>query len=206
MIFTLTEQQNKLASYMHTSNNKVELFCLLNIPFNHPVNLKKVFKWFRDDSIRRYKIIFDKELTDNFSDLQQIYEFYPNIRTLAIVVNPWYRVFQAFIQLTAQKKINVSFNRFVLDIENFKFEIDILKNQIDYIQYIKNDIITSTDFIIRNEFFEEDFKQVQNYFTTNDRLSEDRPIAAYRAMYNDATKTKVAELFSRDIEHFGYTF
>jgi hypothetical protein len=99
---------------MHTSNNKVELFSLLNIPFNHSNNLKKVFKWFRDDSNRRYKIIFDKECNDNYFDLQQLHSFYPDIRTLAVVVNPWNRMFNAFLYFRKTYNLTTTFEKFIM--------------------------------------------------------------------------------------------
>lgn len=191
---------------MNTLNNKVDLFSIVNIPFNYSPNARKIFDWFRQDSIRRYKIIFDKECNDNHFDLKQINEYYPNIRTIALIINPWDRIFQTFIMLRRQGKINQSFEYFVFNIEEFDLGSDILKNQVDYVQYIDNTSTMTVDFIIRNEHFGEDFKKLQDYFSTNDRLTEQKPLPAYKTVYNEKTIKRVGEMFERDVDYFGYKF
>ena len=204
MNFTPLELENRLISYMNTSHDKIDLFSILNIPYNYGLNSRKIYNWFKQSSTRRYKFIFDKECNDNFFELRKVHDYYPSIRTIVIVVNPWDRVFQSFLHNLKTGKIKFNFEKFILDIEN----IDplVLKNQLDYIQYFNNDHIVSADYIIRYEMFEVDFKQVQYYLNTSDSLTMQHPSLAYKSVYNETTKNKVAELFSRDIEHFGYTF
>lgn len=189
---------------MNTLKNRVDLFSILTIPYNHPINAKKIFDWFKQDSIRRYKIIFDKECSDNFFDLKQVHEYYPNIRTIALVINPWDRVFQSFLYQKKIGKINSTFEKFVLEIENF--DPVVLKNQYNYLTYTENGSIVSTDFIIRNEFFEKDFKRLQEHLNTSDRLTEQKTSIAYKGMYNERTKNKIFDLFATDIKYFGYNF
>jgi hypothetical protein len=198
------ELENRLISYMNTSNDKMDLFSILSIPYNHGLNSRKIYNWFKQNSTRRYKFIFDKECSDNFFDLKKVHEYYPSIRTIVIVVNPWDRVFQSFLHNLKTTKMKINFEKFVSDIENI--DPSILKNQLDYVQYVNNDHIVSADCIIRYEMFEEDFKQVQHCLNTSDSLTIERPSTIYKNMYSETSKNKVAELFARDIEHFGYKF
>ena len=198
------ELENRLISYMNTSNDKMDLFSILSIPYNHGLNSIKIYNWFKQNSTRRYKFIFDKECSDNFFDLKKVHDYYPSIRTIVIVVNPWDRVFQSFLHNLKTTKMKINFEKFVSDIENI--DPSVLKNQLDYVQYVNNDHIVSADCIIRYEMFEEDFKQVQHCLNTSDSLTIERPSTIYKKMYSEASKNKVAELFARDIEHFGYKF
>jgi len=205
MIFTMLEHENRLVSYMNTSNNRLDLFFILTIPFNYPSNLRKIFDWFKQDSIRRYKIIFDKELREINADLKQIHEFYPNIKTITVVTNPWDRIFRAFLHLRNDGKATV-FENFVLELKDYDAEYQILKNQVDYIQYFDNENPILVDHIIRAENFEEDFKPIQEYFSTNLSISFQKPSPAYRALYTQKTKSIVEELFYKDIEFFKYSY
>jgi hypothetical protein len=125
---------------------------------------------------------------------------------VTIVTNPWVRLVKTFLYYRGPNIITDNFETFIMNIENYKLNIDILKNQVDYTQCSHNGSIISVDFIIRNEHFEEDFSQLQKHFSTTDKISEEKNSFDYKRFYNEKTKTKVAEVFSRDIEHFGYTF
>ncbi len=65
------------------------------------------------------------------------------------------------------------------------------------------------DFVGRTETFAEDLQTVERRLGAEPTRIPHRnksPHGSYRDYYTDATRAKVAEVYARDLEAFGYTF
>jgi hypothetical protein len=185
-----------------------------------------VKKWFINSSIAKFRFIRDFEVENEFSNLKQVLELYPGIRTVGIVLNPWARMRQAFINFNEIKAagntkyvIDVNllnlielddFNKFVIQLSNFPTDNQLWFNMITpLMEWLScttddNNIITS-DYILRGEHLVEDFKPIQDYFCSEVPLIPN-PAIEYKEFYNSNTKKIISKLFEQDIDQFKYKF
>jgi hypothetical protein len=182
--------------------------------------------WFTKSGVAKFRFIRDFEVENEFSNLKQIHDLYPGIRTVSVVLNPWARMRQAFVNFNEIKAagntkytIDVSlldaielddFNKFVDQLSNFPTDNKLWFNMttplMSWLSYTNEDgSIVSTDYIVRGENLEEDFKPIQEYFCSDFPL-ELKAELKYKEFYNTKTKKVISKLFEQDIEQFKYKF
>jgi hypothetical protein len=184
----------------------------------HGLSIKN---WFANAGNARFRFIRDLDIENEFYNLKQISELYPEIKTIGIVLNPWARMRQAFVNFNELKAAGKT--KYSLDVELLdKVELDNFEkfiNQLSEFPQDKNlwfNITTplmawlscnnsQTDYILRGEHLEEDFKPIQEYFCTEFPLVL-KPNIEYKEFYNTKTKKIISKLFKEDIETFGYKF
>jgi hypothetical protein len=174
------------------------LVTLLYYPGTTEYN-QTIHNWLRDNPNTRFKYIVDMEAFKNEFTVPEIKKLYPGIKVIATAVNPWTKVFYMYKHLLLTKQIRVSINDFVSTLNE---SVLARKNICEYIDTAKDQI----DFILRNEYIEEDFIKVAEYF---DSLST--PIVFDKKEYNHKDKfyteksiDTIRQLFKKDIEFFGY--
>jgi hypothetical protein len=182
-----------------------------------------LLKW-SDDNVAKFRFIHDPEAKDWLSNynLAKAQEYYPGIKTVSVVVNPWARVLWLYESVTQipdgeaafknELKLG-SFEEFVNDLPNA------LKNstnwpawwfpstpQSEWVKSKNTDgSIHRAEYVLRAENFAEDVKSLEAYFSMPVPAVEFTP-AEYQSHYNEQTKQIVADLFKDDIAWFGYTF
>lgn len=175
-------------------------------------------RWFQESPSAKFRLIVDKELDDNFSNLKEISEFYPGIKTFAVVVNPWARIKIIYddlsrIESPISHMAGCDFELFISklsDIEtntNWPFSFSPLASQVDWLEYIDSaGNLQTVDYVLKSENLEQEFKVIQDYFICHTPLDSAVEIPNYRDCYNDRTRSIVAEYFKKDIERFNYEF
>lgn len=106
--------------------------------------LKNIGRWFRSNDQTKFKYIIDKNLTKTFVSSDTVKELYPLTKIIATVTNPWFRVFAEYKSVLPSNK-TLSFDKFLNDLDTSK-----VPEQVS--------LLTSADYIFRNEFLEEDFE------------------------------------------------
>jgi hypothetical protein len=182
-----------------------------------------LLKW-SDDNIAKFRFIHDPEARDWHSNynLAKAQEYYPGIKAVSVVVNPWARVWWLYDSVTqipegeAAFKNDLklgSFEEFVTDLPNA------LKNSSNWPAWwvpstSQSEWVTSknadgtthrAEYVLRAENFAEDVRPLAEYFSMPVPAVEFTPVE-YQSHYNDQTKAIVEDLFKDDIAWFGYTF
>ena len=182
-----------------------------------------VKSWLLQDENAKFRYIRDYEIEQEFWNIGQINEIYSEIKTIAIVVNPWARMHYAYQQLHAMKQANdnrvVDLTDIPLDkFSNFINSLPSMPETIDdfwfsittpickWIDYEIAGEIKTADYIIKDKTFEEDFKKIQEYFCSDVPLDMPKKLPSYKRFYTKKTKDIVADLFKEDIDRFGYEF
>lgn len=144
-------------------------------------------------------------------ELYQMYPEYRNTLSLAVVRNPWDRMVSLFEYRKKKRHIkhleeDVSFEKWILD-KRTPFYAGHMEwmNQSDIISTNGTSLVSN---ILRYEYLEEDYKELQNYFKTLPSLkklnSTDR--GDYQEYYTNISRDYVKTLFLKDIKTFGYEF
>ena len=173
-----------------------------------------VKSWLLENENAKYRYIRDYEIEQEFWNVEQINEVYEGIKTIAIVVNPWARTYYVYQQLLEMKNNND--NRLIdinqLELENFTKFVESLPSFPSEIGNFWFSLTTpvckwadNADYILKDTSMQEDFRPIQDYFLSNDKLNVLETID-YQDFYNDKTKKIVATIFKEDIEQFGYIF
>jgi hypothetical protein len=188
----------------------------------HGMSIKN---WFIHNDIAKFRFIRDVEVENEFLNLKQVQELYPGIKTFGVVLNPWARMRQAFLTLNELKIADT--NRYAinaklldsLELENFDKFIEQLSTiptdenlwfsittpLQSWISCSTSSGLLSTDYVLRGEQLEKDFKPIQEYFCTANPLNL-KPNIEYKEFYKTKTKKIVAKLFEQDIDQFGYLY
>lgn len=182
-----------------------------------------VKSWLLQDEHAKYRYIRDYEAEQEFWNIEQINEIYSGIKTIAIVVNPWARMYYAYQQLRVMKETQ---NTQVVDLtniplDNFSSFVNSLPSMpttigdfwfslttpvCKWIDYERDGEIITADYVIKDKTFEEDFKRIQEYFCSAVSLDMPKKLPSYKRFYTKKTKDIVADLFKEDIDRFGYEF
>jgi hypothetical protein len=177
--------------------------------------------WFIHHDIAKFRFIRDFEVEKEFYNLEQILDVYPGIKTVGVVLNPWARMRQAFVNFNELKTagntkyaLNVellnkieldNFDKFIHQLAEFphdeKLWFDMTTPLMSWLSHGAN----HADYILRGEYLEEDFRPIQEYFCLNFPLVL-KPNIEYKDFYKTKTKKIVDKLFEQDIDHFGYRY
>lgn len=203
--------------------NDESFFTLIWIPGLTEPFSESLLTW-SDDNIAKFRFIHEPDAKNWTLDytLTKAQEYYPGIKAVSVVVNPWARVWWLYESVTqipdgeAAFKNDLklgSFEEFVNDLPNA------LKNssnwpawwtpatqQSEWLTSKNSDGTTHrAEYVLRAENFAEDVKSLESYFSMPvpavDFTSSD-----YQSHYNEHTKQIVEDLFKDDIAWFGYTF
>ena len=201
---------------MTTYKDDDSFFNCIVIPVNR--GYSTINHWFYNHDAR-YRYINDVEANQDFLTLKDRDELYPNIRSIAVVMNPWARVLYAYKANVLKSKNGIvtplsllldltSFESFVYSITKVDlrsispswFTID--TPQMRWIEYDDR----RADYILKFENLEEDFQPIRDYFCTDTPLYCQDPPIDYRESYNDTTKNIVYDMFHEDAERLNYEF
>jgi hypothetical protein len=184
---------------------------------------KSILEW-SDNNIAKFRFIHDPSAIEWHSDynIEKAQEYYPGIKSVAVVLNPWARVlwlYESVVQIPdgeAAFKNDLkleTFEQFVMDLHNAA------KNSPSWPAWwtpstqqsawltckLPDGTTHRAEYVLRAENFAEDFKPLQDYFSMNIPKIDFTPID-YQSRYNEQTKQIVEDLFKDDIAWFGYTF
>jgi hypothetical protein len=181
-----------------------------------------VKNWFTNHGIAKFRYIKDVEIEREFWNLQQVHDVYPGIKTITITVNPWARMRYAYLELRKMKKAGNtafldlsilkldSFDDFIMSLTDMKpieaYWFTFATPTCRWVEYQQDEKTETVDFILKSENLEKDFKVIQEYFCSDEKLLLSKKLPGYKKFYNDTTRSIVAEVFKEDIERFGYKF
>jgi hypothetical protein len=203
-------------------NEDFSLFIGIRVPGQ--LLYPNIIEWFNNNEDSSYRLIFDSEFHEDNADYKTCASVYEDVKTFAVVSNPWARVKLMYLQLFEEKEVNQelgshfnfeSFEKFVLTwpstpIKNKWFLLT--DPQVNWIRYKdEENNYKYVDYIIRQEHIKEDFKPLQDYFTNNRELSIRNldlfnKINDYKLDYNTEMKNHIATIFETDCDIFKYTF
>ena len=128
----------------------------------------------------------------------------PFDETFAVVRNPWDRTVSLWAFWNKIKKTNVSFDEFVRNIRDYKFNE---RSWFTLDQPQKVWIPNGVTYLLKFETLEEDFKVIQEKLGCFEPLSHINSSEHddYKTYYIKETWDIVADVFKDDIEEFGYT-
>lgn len=179
--------------------------------------------WLSENNVSKFRYIRDSESEQEFWNIQQINEVYPEIKTIAIVVNPWARMHYAYDQLCVMKENNQlssldldflkldNFSKFVTELPNLpasvgNFWFTLTTPMCKWFDYTVDGKIKTADYILKDASLTSDFQALQDYFCSGEPLRVRSSLPCYKEFYNTETKEIVATLFKEDIERFDYEF
>lgn len=178
--------------------------------------------WLSKNDNAKFRYIRDTEVEQEFWNIQQINEFYPGIKTITIVVNPWARMHYAYKQLCIMKENNQlssldlsvlnldSFSKFITDLPNLPtvgdFWFTLTTPMCKWLDYEVDGEIKTVDYVLKDNSLVSDFVPLQEYFCSDVPLTIAEKLPSYKRFYNKKTKEIVATLFKEDIERFDYEF
>ncbi len=198
-------------------------FTLLHVPT--PVNLDYIVSWFFKNPSSRYRLIIDDEVYDNYMNLKHIHEVYPEIKTIAVVCNPWDRLYQGYEYMLEHLNNEDTHdwldefdckNGFDKYVESL-FEIENYKNisywwlpttqQYEWLEYVDDLGQTKkVDYVLKAEEMSTYFKPLQAFFESDVAFTYDYKNTDYRPHYSDYSKEMVYRHFKDDIEKYNYEF
>ena len=172
-----------------------------------------IVDWFEKESNAQFRLIIDDEADEDFLSYSAIQDLYSGITTIAPISNPWRRLVSTYEVLKTlnenQEQQEALKN---IDFKDFTFESFLKQLNADVgkwftlstpqIEWIKDsdDLLC----IIRDDYLEEDFKVIQNYFESDRTVSVE--LISYREYYTEETKKFVEDLFKEDIERFNFKY
>ena len=174
-----------------------------------------VKSWLLDDDAAKFRYIRDYEIESEFWNVAQVNEVYPGIKTIAIVINPWARMYYAYQQLLEMKSLEDprlgdlsqleldSFTKFIKNLPATSSKIG------DFWFSITTPIcnwIENADYILIDTSLQQDFRTIQDYFLSDSELVVTEELPNYKEFYNNTTREIVATVFKEDIARFGYEF
>ena len=172
-----------------------------------------IVKWIEMEPNAQFRLLIDKQADDEIISFSAMQELYPGIRVIATITNPWRRLVNIYEILKKLKENqekqettkNINFVDFTFESFLGQLETDIGKwftISTPQIEWIKdaNDLLC----IIRDDYLEEDFKVIQNYFKSDKPISVE--LTSYREYYTEETKKFVEDLFKEDIERFNFKY
>lgn len=182
-----------------------------------------VKSWLLHDENAKFRYIRDCEAEQEFWNIEQVNDVYPEIKTIAIAVNPWSRIYYMYQQLCIMHEYNDArlenldclitdnFSKFV---KNFQlppntlgdFWFSVTTPICKWIDYEVNDDVKTADYILRDYALEEDFQKIQEYFQSDVPLAIESTLPHYREQYTSETQKIITDVFKEDIERFGFEF
>jgi len=198
-------------------------FTLLRLPT--PMNLDYLVKWFFQNPQCRYRLILDDEINDQYMSLRQIHELYPGIKTIAVVSNPWERIYHGYQMMVDciendephwwldEVDCNNGFDAYVescLALKTYKkldFWWNTTTQHVEWLEYINDSgKIEKVDYIFRAEEISKQIQPLKEFFESDIDFVEDYVGLEYRNQYSDKSRELVATTFKDDIARFGYEF
>ena len=174
-----------------------------------------VKSWLLNNDAAKFRYIRDYEIESEFWNVAQVNEVYPGIKTIAIVINPWARMYYAYQQLLEMKSLEDprlgdlsqleldSFTKFIKNLPATSSKIG------DFWFSITTPIckwIENADYILIDTSLQQDFRPIQDYFLSDSELVVTEELPNYKEFYNNTTREIVATVFKEDIARFGYEF
>ena len=182
-----------------------------------------VKSWLLNDVNAKFRYIRDYEIEQEFWNIEQINDVYPDIKTITIVINPWDRIYYTYNQLCIMKEAQDS--RFVdltnIPLDSFSDFTNSLSSMPDtigdfwfnittpmsrWIVYETDAKLRTVDYILKDTTFEKDSQKLQDYFCSDTPLDLCEKLPCYKEFYNKKNRDIVADIFKEDIDRFGYKF
>jgi hypothetical protein len=194
--------------------NDSSFFIYVKAPGSY-IGIKEIANWFESTTASRYRLIIDDELDSSHATIKQVDEYYPGVKSIGMVVNPWARPVIAYHDLKQMDHplTDIALGNFtefinnLLKLKKSKVSYNPLAPQVDWIEYTNsNNVLHTADYVFKAETLDTDFKVIQDYFEIDKPLEWLHTIPDYRSYYTDETKQIIAEIFKKDIERFNYKF
>lgn len=141
---------------------------------------------------------------NNVSNMHRALETVPNWRnyfSFGFVRNPWDRLVSSYMYAKSRKKLKKPFNEYVQ-----QFMVGSLRTSKKHAQY---NMVKNCSFIGRYEHLQEDYDTVCELIgmprKTLPHLWKTKH-TSYKTHFTDSQISDIAEVFSGDIEKFGFTF
>lgn len=189
-------------------NNDSYFTCITNKINGHL--LSPVRSWFCEVPQALHRYIYNQQLTVTGAPLEKIEEFYPSVKTILVVVNPWHAMLDAYRRETINKNSLFQYDtsRRIAFPEYVYTRISANKspvNQIDTARYVKDDQLHLATCMFKLDNIAHDFKVLQQYFETDIPVRVP-PLTEYRQHYTKETEILVGEAYATDVDYFGYAF
>lgn len=196
---------------MKTYKTDSSFFGYINAPGNFFFS-PTIVRWFNNEPNAQFRLIVDMEAEEESLTFLQLQDLYPGVKTIAPITNPWRRLVVIYeaLKKANEDKTNLEAIK-VFDFSNFTFESFLKQLDAPIAGYsismsqciwIKN--ANELLLIVRDDFLQEDFKMIQEYFESTKPIEVD--FIEYRSYYNEDTKKFVEEQFKEDIELFNFSF
>jgi len=193
--------QNDLSFFTYITVLDVSDFC------------PSIVRWFEKEPNAQFRIVVDKEADSDFISYSSMQELYPGIRVIATVTNPWRRlvnIYEVLKQLNQERRLLETIKD--IDFSNFTFESFLTQLDTNIYKWFNFSTLQSKWiddsneflYIVRDDFFEEDFKVLREYFKSD--LPVDFKLTPYKEYYTEETKKFVEDLFKSDIERFQFKY
>ena len=182
-------------------------FVFIHVPKTAGSSITSALSHYSDDPVQFSSIgssaVADKHKTASFFQRTRGIAWWDSMRSFAVVRNPWERVVSLFLWLKKSNHPSIA----KVNSVNAWLAGDISCRPASV--YIESRGSIIVDRVIRFETLEQDFINVCRDFCLRpkrlpfiNKTNHDD----YRSFYTDATSARVASLFRRDIELFGYKF
>lgn len=198
-------------------------FTIINIPNPYDKNL--IVSWFFKNQSSRYRLILDDEINDQNLTLQSVHETFPGIKTIAVVTNPWeklYRSYKKMLEIYENNQVDLwldeadctqGFDKFLEEVlsikklKNFSYWWIPSTQNIEWIEYIdETGTIQTIDYVLKAEDITEQFVPIQNFFESDIKYTSSYAPVEYKDSYSSKGRDLVYDTFKDDIERFGYQF
>ncbi len=200
---------------MISYKNDFSFFGYLNTPgcWAYIHSEKGLISWFDSEPNAQFRLIVDLEAEDDCLTFEQLQDLYPGIKTIAIVINPWRKLAFIYKELTKAKLENKNLGNDLdqydfTDFKSFLSQIDkpIGKKWCSFQTPQSKWLENANDLlhIVRDDYIEEDFKVIQEYFESE--VPFDVELFDYKSFYDEETKQLVEEKCKEDIEKFNFKF
>lgn len=197
---------------METYKSDDSFFMGIKIPFSY-VGVNEIKFWFQSVPLRNNRLIVDQELDEKHANLEERLSWYPGIKTIGVVMNPWARARLSYLhisnnQTTLNRLASLEFNDFVSYMETIQLDDTYgkwyhpLTPQLKWVQSKDK----KADYIFKAETLDNNFKVIQDYFITDDKLTWYDTIPDYKEHYTKKSVDIIYRIFKEDVEAFEYEF
>ena len=195
-------------------------FFTVVLPIRNPIKCWDIYKWANEDANAVFRFIRDTEIEESRLTLKEVNEIYPGVKVIGAVVNPWARALWAYNMTINPPERHPGVAEVSKYFKNIDFtSFDAYVNSLEHCELIDTRVHPSTpqshwlsynntqsDYILRAENLNEDFKPLQEYFKTDKPLGIDNFTIDYKQHYTTTTKNLIEKYFKEDIDRFEYEF
>ncbi len=172
--------------------------------------ISPIREWFWKTPQATHRFIYNNNMAIHGTDFRTIEEFYPTVKTILVVVNPWQVWYDQYKFNTVNQarlfQLNSSIRPTLTEYLRTRLSLSVrVPSQLSFGQYYENGNLHQSHCIFRYENLEQEFRLIQQYFETDNPLILPK-LEDYRPHYTDESRKLIETLYAEDIARFGYTF